>query len=226
MSNRTHISHLESGFSEFKNKLLVMASHAESIMNTAVRSVIERDTSLANDAEAADSIIDRLEMEMDDLGIKILSQAPLARDLRMITSGMKIAKDLERVGDESTTIARQARVMAEAPNSQTPERIPEMANMVGNMLSQSLSAFVSGNTQSAKAVVKQDKKVDALNKEVRSVAVQAISENKLTVDSGLNYIVISRCLERIGDHAKNIARDVVYLFEAKDIRHPKLSSNS
>ena len=91
MSNRTHISHLESEFSEFKNKLLVMASHAESIMATAVRSVIERDTSLANDAEAADSIIDRLEMEMDDLGIKLLSQAPLARDLRMITSGMKIA---------------------------------------------------------------------------------------------------------------------------------------
>ena len=97
---------------------------------------------------------------------------------------------------------------------------------ISNMLSQSLSAFVSGNTQSAKAVVKQDKKVDALNKEVRSVAVQAISENKLIVDSGLNYIVISRCLERIGDHAKNIARDVVYLFEAKDIRHPKLPSNS
>ena len=94
MSNRTHISHLESEFSEVKNKLLVMASHAESAMATAVRSVIEGDTSLANDAEAADSIIDRLEMEMDDLGIKLLSQAPLARDLRMITSGMKIAKDL------------------------------------------------------------------------------------------------------------------------------------
>ena len=150
MSNRTHISHLESEFSEFKNKLLVMASHAESIMNTAVRSVIERDTSLANDAEAADSIIDRLEMEMDDLGIKILSQAPLARDLRMITSGMKIAKDLERVGDESTTIARQARVMAEAPNSQMPERIPEWQRWSATCC-RNHRLHSSRNTQSAKA---------------------------------------------------------------------------
>ena len=100
------------------------------------------------------------------------------------------------------------------------------SDTLNNMLSQSLSAFVSGNTQSAKAVIKQDKKVDALNKEVRSVSVQAITENKLTADSGLNHIAIARCLERIGDHAKNIARDVVYLFEAKDIRHPKLPSNS
>ncbi|MAJ15766.1 MAG: phosphate transport system regulatory protein PhoU [Opitutia bacterium TMED67] len=223
MNKIKQMSHLEAEYSEFKNKLLLMASHAETMMVSAINSVIKRDEDLAEETKKMDSNIDRLEMELDNLGVNILSQAPLARDLRLITSGMKISSDLERIGDESTTIARRSSKLAADPRAIIPVNIERMGKIVGKMLAKSLSAFVSGDTDSAKNIITKDKEVDALNKEIRTDLILAIKQNPNSTESNLNIIFIAKSLERIGDHSKNIARDAVFLFEAKDIRHPNLS---
>lgn len=223
MNTIKQMSHLEAEYSEFKDKLLLMGSHAETMMITAINSVIKRDKDLAEETKKMDSNIDRLEMELDNLGVNILAQGPLARDLRLITSGMKISSDLERIGDESTTIARRSSKLAADPRAIIPVNIERMGKIVGKMLTKSLSAFVSGDTDSAKNIITKDKEVDTLNKEIRTDLILAIKQNPNSTESNLNIIFIAKSLERIGDHSKNIARDAVFLFEAKDIRHPNLS---
>jgi len=211
--------HFEQELTELKEKLLSMASRAEGAVIGAIKAVVGRDDDLARQVKEDDSLIDRFEIEIDDMAIQLLAQAPLASDLRLITVAMKISHDLERVGDEATTIARRSLELSKEPQLKSYVDIPRTADIALAMLRDALDAFVNRNAAKARAVIPRDKEVDALNKQLHRELVSFMVEQPDTITRCLNLMVISKSLERIADHATNIAEEVVYLYEAKDIRH-------
>ncbi len=211
--------HFLNELDRLKDCLLMMASRAESAAKTATRAVVERDDELAKQVEATDHEIDQLELEIDELAIQLLAKAPLARDLRLITVAMKICTDLERVGDEATTIARRARELSYEPQLKEFVDIPRMVGKAMAMMDQALKAFVNEDADSARAVIPQDKAVDALNRQLHSELTDHMVKDPKSITRCLNLMVISKSIERIADHAKNIGEVVVYLCEATDIRH-------
>ncbi|HLH52613.1 MAG TPA: phosphate signaling complex protein PhoU [Verrucomicrobiae bacterium] len=211
--------HFEHELTGLKNALLTMASHAESAVKQAIDAVTNRDYDLALRVRAGDSVIDHFEVELDELAIRLLAKAPLAGDLRLIAVTMKISQNLERVGDEATKIAKRARDLSQEPPLKLPPAIPQMADLALQMLRTALDAFVSQDTATARALIPKDKQVDALNKEVHRQLANQMIEDPETISRCLNFMVVAKSLERIADHAKNVAEEVVYLCEAEDIRH-------
>ena len=213
--------HFHNELITLNDRLLTMASRAESAVQTAVRALVERDDDLADQVESTDHEIDQFELEIDELAIQLLAKAPLARDLRLITVAMKICTDLERVGDEATTIARRARELSQEPQLKDYVDIPRMVTMAMTMLDQALKAFVNEDGIAARAVIPQDKAVDELNRQLHRELSDFMVEDPKNITRCLNLMVISKSIERIADHAKNVAEVVVYLCEATDIRHAK-----
>ena len=209
----------QSELQDLSDRLLTMASKSELAANTSIRALVERDDDLARLVEETDNEIDQLELEIDEMAIQLLSKAPLARDLRFITVAMKICTDLERVGDEATTIARRSRDLNQEPQLKDYIDIPRMVGLAMEMMDQALKAFVNGDAASARAVVPKDKTVDQINKQLHRELSSYMVENPKNISRCLNLMVISKSIERIADHAKNIAELVVYLCDAEDIRH-------
>jgi phosphate transport system protein len=202
-----------------KEKLLMMSSYAESAVSQAVQAVTERDDKLAYLVQANDDIMDQYEIEIDDLAIQLLSKAPLDTDLRLITVAMKISQNLERIGDEATTIARRAVELNQDAPLKAYLDIPHMAVAALGMLKESLDAFVNKQPEKARAIIPRDKEVDAINRRLYRELSSYMMENPGAVSRCLNLLTVSKSLERVGDHATNIAQQVVYLCEARDIRH-------
>jgi phosphate transport system protein len=211
--------HLEQDLAALKNTLLTMASHAESAVRRALEALTARDTELALRVRADDNVIDRFEVEVDEMAIRLLSMAPLAGDLRLIAVTMKISQNLERVGDEATKIAKRARDLNSEPPLKLDVPIPQMADLSLQMLKAALDAFVNVNPAAARALIPQDKQVDALNKQVHRLLADQMVREPDTIARCLHFMVVAKSLERIADHAKNVAEEVVYLCEAEDIRH-------
>jgi len=212
-------SHFEKEISDLKDRLLTMASHAETAVRRAVEALMTRDLEIASQVRENEDIIDRLEVEIDDVAVHLLSKAPLASDLRLILVAMKISQNLERVGDEASKIAKRSReLIQDAPLKQVIQ-IPRLADMALAMLKASLDAFVNHDPAAARALIPRDKEVDALNKDIYRELASQMVEDPGTIARGLNLIVVAKSLERVADHAKNVAEEVVYLFEAQDIRH-------
>jgi phosphate transport system protein len=204
---------------ELKQKLLTMASHAETAVNEALRALIERDYDLALRVKEDDNVIDQLEVEIDDMAIHLLAKAPLASDLRLVTVAMKISQNLERVGDEATKIAKRARDLSQEPPVKVIVDLPRMAKLALDMLKAALDAFVNRDPVTARDIIPRDKEVDGINKQITNQLAQYMMENPDTIKRCLSLITVSRSLERIADHATNVAEEVVYLYEATDIRH-------
>jgi phosphate transport system protein len=202
-----------------KDKLLLMGSCAETAVSQAVQAVTDRDDELAQQVQFNDDVVDQYEIEIDDLAIHLLSKAPLATDLRLITVAMKISQNLERIGDEATTISRRALELNREPQLKAYLDIPRMAVIALGMLKESLDAFVNKQPEKARAVVPRDKEVDALNRQLYRELSSFMVENPSTISRCLNLMTVSKSLERVADHATNIAEEVVYLCEARDIRH-------
>jgi phosphate transport system protein len=213
------MTHFETSIDGLRQRLLTMASYAAQSIRTAVRAVVERDDELGRKVEEDDSLLDDLEKVIDELAIQLLLRAPLARDLRLIMVATKVSHDLERVGDEATAIARRARDLNREPQLKAPIELPRMASMVTEMLAESLDAFITGDCTRARAIIPRDKQVDALNKQLQRELTALIVQSPDNTNRCLNLMAISKRLERVGDHAKNIAEEVVYLHEATDIRH-------
>jgi phosphate transport system protein len=213
------MQHFEQEISALKEKLLTMASVAEAAVNNAIKALVDRDDDLARRVKEDDSVLDRYEIELDEMAINLLAKAPLAGDLRLITVAMKISHDLERVGDEATTIARRSLELSQEPQLKPYVDIPRMASMALEMLGDALDAFVNRNPEKARAVIPRDKEVDALNRQLHRELSSYMVERPSTITRCLNLMVISKSLERIADHATNVAEEVVYFHEAKDIRH-------
>jgi phosphate transport system protein len=212
-------TYFDDELANFKEKLLTMGSYAESAVSQAVQSVVQRDDALASRVQENDDRMDELEIEIDDLAISLLAKAPLASDLRLITVAMKISHNLERIGDEATTIARRALELSQEPQLKPFIDIPRMAAIALGLLKEALDAFVRKEPEKARAIVPRDKEVDALNRELHRELSGYMVENPANISRCLNLMTVSKCLERVGDHAANIAEEVVYLCEARDIRH-------
>ena len=212
-------NHFEIGLEDLRQKLLLMASRAESAVNDSVQALMQRNYDLAMKVRADDDIIDAFEIEIDEMAIQLLTKAPLASNLRLVTVAMKVSQNLERIGDEATKIAKRARDLAEEPPVKIVLDLPRLAGMALAMVKDALDSFVQRDSAAARAIVPRDKEVDALNREMHNALAQHMRANPDTIGRCLHWIVAAKSLERIADHAKNIAEEVVYLCEAQDIRH-------
>ena len=211
--------HFDTELNELRQRLLAMASHAEAAVNQAMRALVERDYDLAVRVRDADRLIDELEVGIDELAIHLLAKAPLASDLRLVTVAMKISQNLERVGDEAAKIANRARDLSQEAPLEAAVDLPRMAKLVTDMLKSALDSFVQRDSGAARALIPLDKEVDALNKEINRTLAQQMAKDPAVIGRCLNLMIVSKSLERIADHATNVAEEVVYLCDALDIRH-------
>lgn len=210
---------LEHELPALKEQLLIMASRAEAAVNRAVKALLKRDDNLARQTKEQDSMIDQLEMEIDETAIKLLEGGLKGTNLRFVTMAMKIAHDLERVGDEATTISRRCLDLTHERPLDHQIDIPAMATLALQMLKESIDAFVNRDATKARAVIPRDSDVDLLNKQFHQQLTQRMAAEPETITRCLSLMVIAKSLERIADHATNIAEEVVYLYEGHDIRH-------
>jgi phosphate transport system protein len=217
-------SHFEMELDALKQRLLIMANHAETAVNRALQALLERNDDLARQVKQSDRVIDQFEVEIDDLGIQQLTKAPLATDLRLVTTAIKIAHNLERIGDEAAKIAKRAADLCREPPLPIQLDISSMASLALDMLKTALDAFSHRDPVQARSILPRDKEVDLFNMQVHRILAQFMVEHPETIKRSLQWMVVSKSLERIADHATNIAEDVVYLYEAQDIRHTGLKS--
>lgn len=210
---------LEHELRELNERLLTMGSLAEQAVHRALRAFQDRDVTLATQVRDADSDLDRLEVEVDERAIGLLAKAPLARDLRMVTMAMKISQNLERIGDEAAKIAKRARALAHEPPVQLDVDLAPLALEARTMLKNALDAFVRRDSEAARALIPRDQSVDAAHKAIREKLLARMQSHPESIPQCLEVLTAAKCLERIADHATNIAEDVVYLCEATDIRH-------
>ena len=213
------MTHYDAELTRLKDSLLAMASHAESAVTRAMRALVERDEAIAEQVQEDDNILDQFEIDIDDTAIHLLAKAPLATDLRLITVAMKISQNLERVGDEAVTIARRALDLNAEPQLKPYVDLPRMTTMALEMLRDAITAFVNREPEKARGVVPRDRDVDDLNRQLHRELSSYMVERPVTISRCLHLMVISKSIERIADHATNVAEEVVYLYEAKDIRH-------
>ncbi len=207
---------------QLRSHLVSMGNLAISQVRKAVRALMDKDPGLAGEVRAGDNDLDRLEMEVDAEAISFMSlRAPVARDLRLVVVGMKAGHDLERVGDEANNIAKRVkRVCTQPPVKPFPD-LPRMAGLVEELLRDALDSFFEGDEAKALGVCERDKEVDRLNKEIYRGLASAIAAQPDILPAALELMFVSKSLERIGDHATNIAEEVIYLLRGKDIRHAK-----
>lgn len=212
--------HFEDELDLLKQTLLKMAVKAEAMIHNSVQALVKRDLSIAEHIPSLESEVNHLQLEIDDRCFKLLAlQQPMAHDLRFIIAAMKISSDLERIADQSVNITENTNILLQFPELKPLIDIPAMAEIAKAMVRDSLDAFVEKDAAKARNVVLQDDRVDALKNQVfRELLTYMISDPK-TIQVGLQLILVARHLERIADHATNIAEDVVYMVEAKDIRH-------
>lgn len=206
--------------SAVKVRLLTMSGEAEAALGLAVEALLERDADKARQVIANDRAIDNMEMEIEEQCINLLAlQQPMARDLRMLTSALKIANDLERVGDHAVNIAQSAERLAAARAIAPEPEIVEMARLSREMLSDALEAFIRGDAAGGRDVCLRDDKVDGLHRSVFRILLTHMMEDPHTISTGMELFLVSRNLERVADLATNIGEDVVFLVEGKSIKH-------
>lgn len=212
--------HFEEELQLLKQRLLHMGALVEERVHGAVDALMERRLDKAEQIAASDREVNELHIEIDDRALKLLAlQQPMATDLRLITSAMKINADLERIGDQAVNIAQNVIQLLPHPPVKPQIDIARMAELAQQMTHDSLDAFVRKDVELARAVLKRDDQVDALKDQVFRVLLTYMMADPGTIERCLALILISRNLERIADHATNVAEDVVFLVEARDIRH-------
>jgi phosphate transport system protein len=213
-------SPLDHDLEELKKLLLTMAGEVERQLGLAIRSLVERDSKLAEEVIAGDAVIDQREVEVDHRVIELIVRArPMARDLRLVMTAIKIAPDLERVADHAVTIARQALELNRLPPLKAFITIPRMADQAASMVRDAIGAFVQGDSQLARLVIERDDDVDWEQEQIFRELLTYMMEDPKTIRRALALLLVSRSLERIADQGTNIAEQVVYLVEAEDIRH-------
>jgi phosphate transport system protein len=204
----------------FRSHLILMGEKSMEQVRRALKALIDGNISLADQVIAADDEIDKLEVEIDDEAIRYMNlRAPIATELRLVIVGMKASHDLERVGDEATNIARRAVRLSAEPPLKPYVDIPRMSDIALEMLRDSLDCFLNGDANKAMAVVQRDSEVDVINKQLYRELTSYMIEKPDTISRALELMFISKSIERIADHATNIAEEMIFLMQAKDIRH-------
>ena len=208
-----------------RNNVLMMAGLAERSLDRALKGLFQRDDNLCATAIADDEEIDQLEKQIDKDGVDVLLRyQPVASDLRRVVAAMKLSPNVERVADQATNIARRARKLNRHPPLPELELITPIQAHAVAMFKDSIDAFTREDVDLARAVVGRDNGLDRMNKLAGRQLTQRMAEDPKQLRGYLNLIFISRCLERVGDHATNIAEDAVYVAAAEDIRHQSLVS--
>jgi phosphate transport system protein len=211
---------LEHDLEELKKLLLTMAGEVERQLNLAIRAVVERNPDLAEEVIAGDKVIDQREIEVDQRVLELIVRArPVARDLRLVMTAVKVAPDLERVADHAVSIARQAIVLSQVPPLKAFITIPRMADAASGMVRDAIGAFVHGDSLQARQVISRDDAVDGMHEQIFRELLTYMMEDPKTIQRALALLLVARSLERVADQGTNIAEQVVYLVEAEDIRH-------
>ena len=212
--------HFEMELQALKRRLLHMGALVEERVHAAMQALMERRAEAAEAVVAGDAEVNELQIEIDDRCLKLLAlQNPMASDLRLITAAMKINADLERIGDQAVNIAENAVKIAAAPPLRPMIDLPRMAEMAESMTRDSLDAFVRRDAGLARDVLSRDDAVDLLKDQIFRVLLTHMMADPGTIERALGLLLVSRNLERIADHATNIAEDVIFVVEAKDVRH-------
>lgn len=221
MPDREHTSkHYEQQLRLLKDKLLLMSHQAEQMIADAIRALIERRPSLAQEVISRDDTLDQLEVEIDNLCYEILAlEQPVARDLRFIATALKIVRDIERIGDTAVNIAERAHELIQEPELKRLIALPIMAEGAQRILKESLDAFVNEDAKLAEKVVLSDRAIDDLYEQIFRELLTYMIEDTRNISRALKLIFIAKHLERVGDHSANIAEMVVFMVRGQDIRH-------
>jgi phosphate transport system protein len=212
--------HFEKELERLTETILRLGGHAEGAIVDAVRSLVERDTSLAHRVIERDEEADQLELEVDQVSMDLLAlRQPMARDLRFIITALKIAPELERIGDLAGNIAERSIELADEPQLKAYIDIPLMSDIVRGMVRESLDAFVRRDADAARGVIARDDQVDAIMEQFFRELLSYMLEDPRNISRALRLMMISKYLERVGDGATNICEMVVYLAEGRVIRH-------
>ena len=212
--------HFDEELAELKTKLLRMAGQAEDQIDKALTALVTRDSALAREVIERDRQVNALDVEIDEESIRLLAlHQPAARDLRLVTTAMKIATELERISDLAENVCERAIELNEEPQLKPYIDIPMMGNMARMMVKQSIDAFVKDDSQLARKVLTDDDFVDDLMEQLFRELLSFMLEDTRTISRAIRLSFIAKYLERMADHATNIAELVVYLVEGKIIRH-------
>jgi len=207
----------------FRSHLLQMGERAIDLTRLSMKALVDGDIALADKVIASDDEIDKLEIQIDDEAIRYMTlRGPVASELRLIVVGMKASHDLERVGDEATSIARRSRKLAIEPRLELYADFPRMTNIALEMLRDALDCFVQEDEQKALGVIRRDSEVDNLNRLMYRRLTSYMIEQPATISRAIELMFISKSIERIADHAVNIAEEMVFLSKGQDIRHREI----
>jgi phosphate transport system protein len=220
ISSRHILGSFDEALASLRNNVLMMASLTERTFDRAMRGLIDRDDDLCAHAIADDEEIDQLEKQVDKDGVDVLLRfQPVASDLRRVVSAMKLSPNIERVADQATNIARRARKLNQHPPLAEMELIEPMYAHAMSMFKDSIDAYVREDVPLARAIIPRDEELDEMNALAGKQLIERMAQDPDQLRGYLNLIFVSRCLERVGDHATNIAEDAVYAALAEDIRH-------
>ncbi|HYA95153.1 MAG TPA: phosphate signaling complex protein PhoU [Terriglobales bacterium] len=208
------------GLDLLKQKLLTMGGMAEQAVERAVEGYRRRDGELCRLVLDGEPAINTMEREIDELALDLLAmQQPMAIDLRFITAVMKINADLERVGDQAVNIAERVLHSLELPEVELPADIPRMAGVARDMVRRALQSFIDARPEAAEEILKMDDLVDDMNREIHAAMIAHMKRVPDALQQALDALLISRNLERVADHATNIAEDVIFWIKGADVRH-------
>ncbi|MEO5618715.1 MAG: phosphate signaling complex protein PhoU [Candidatus Eisenbacteria bacterium] len=212
--------HFEREIEALKEQLLLMGGRAEQIVCKSIEALVRRDLEQAKSIFDDDKLIDRLEIDVDERCIRLFAlQQPLATDLRFIMSALKISNDLERVGDHAVNIAQSAVRLSAEPVLKPLVDIPRMADLATAMLHDALDSFLRRDPETARRLCERDDEVDNLNRQVFRELLSYMIESPATITRSMDLILVARNLERVADLATNIAEEVVFINEARIIKH-------
>ena len=212
--------HFHEELDALKQTLLAMGGLVEEQIRRVMRALIERDDDLAREVIERDQQVNAYDVEIDEKCVELLAlHQPTAGDLRFITTAMKIVTDLERIGDQAVNIAQRALELNREPQLKPYVDLPRMAERAERMVKESLDAFVARDTELARKVCAEDAEVDALKEQIFRELLTFMMEDARTIPRAIRLILISRFIERVADHATNVAEMVIYLVDAKMVRH-------
>lgn len=217
----------DEALASLRNNVLMMGGLAERSLDRAIKGLLERDDDLCANAIADDEEIDQLEKQIDKDGVDLLLRfQPVASDLRRVVSAMKLSPNIERVGDQATNIARRARKLNKHPPLTEVDLIPPIYAHALAMFKDSIDAFVREDVDLARSIIPRDDDLDEMNRSANRALIERMAHDPDQLRGYLNLIFVSRCLERVGDHATNIAEDAVYAAAAEDIRHQSMPARA
>jgi len=214
--------HFHEQLQDLLQKIVMMGTITESMIQSAVSGLVKRNDALFADVFNREKEVNRLQVEVDDRAVKLTAlQQPMAQDVRFLFMASRIGGELERIADQAINIVQNSKHVLDGPPVRTLVELPIMADLAQKMVRDSLSAMIQRDVAVAAVVLEEEKKVDAFRNQIFSTMLDWMKRDTTTIDQSLSLILIARNLERIGDHATNVAEEVIYWIQGRDVRHSK-----